>query len=49
MDPVLVLGGCGALGYHIIKQLLDTKAAADVTSLDIGTSGSVLMERRRKI
>jgi sterol-4alpha-carboxylate 3-dehydrogenase (decarboxylating) len=35
MDPVLVLGGCGALGYHIIKQLLDTKKASDVTSLDI--------------
>jgi sterol-4alpha-carboxylate 3-dehydrogenase (decarboxylating) len=37
MDPVLVLGGCGALGYHIIKQLLDTKKASDVTSLDIRT------------
>jgi sterol-4alpha-carboxylate 3-dehydrogenase (decarboxylating) len=37
MDPVLVLGGCGGLGYHIIKQLLDTKKASNVTSLDIRT------------
>ncbi|RZM11966.1 MAG: NAD-dependent epimerase/dehydratase family protein, partial [Pedobacter sp.] len=37
MDPVLVLGGCGALGHHIIQQLLDTKKALDVTSLDIRT------------
>jgi sterol-4alpha-carboxylate 3-dehydrogenase (decarboxylating) len=37
MDPVLVLGGCGGLGHHIIKQLLDTKKASDVTSFDVRT------------
>lgn len=35
MDPVLVLGGCGGLGHHIIKQLLETKKATDVTAFDI--------------
>lgn len=35
MDPVLVLGGCGGLGHHIIKQLLDTKKASDVTAFDV--------------
>jgi sterol-4alpha-carboxylate 3-dehydrogenase (decarboxylating) len=38
MDPVLVLGGCGALGHHIIKQLLETKKALDVTAFDIRTN-----------
>jgi sterol-4alpha-carboxylate 3-dehydrogenase (decarboxylating) len=38
MASVLVLGGCGALSYHIIKKLLDTKKASDVTSLDIRTN-----------
>lgn len=37
MDPVLVLGGCGGLGYHIIKQLPDTGKVFDVTSFDIQT------------
>lgn len=37
MDPVLVLGGCGGLGYNIVKQLLDTKKASDVTAFDIKT------------
>ncbi|KAF1976077.1 hydroxysteroid dehydrogenase [Bimuria novae-zelandiae CBS 107.79] len=35
MDPVLVLGGCRGLGHHIIKQLLDTKKALDVTAFDV--------------
>lgn len=35
MDPVLILGGCGGLGHHIIKQLLETKKASDVTAFDI--------------
>ena len=35
MDPVLVLGGCGGLGHHIVQQLLDTKKASDVTAFDI--------------
>jgi sterol-4alpha-carboxylate 3-dehydrogenase (decarboxylating) len=37
MDPVLVLGGCGALGHHIIKQLLETKKAFNITAFDIRT------------
>jgi sterol-4alpha-carboxylate 3-dehydrogenase (decarboxylating) len=37
MDPILVLGGCGALGHHIIKQLLENKKALDVTAFDICT------------
>ena len=35
LDPVLVIGGCGGLGFHITTQLLQSGEAADVTVLDI--------------
>ncbi|EDN08773.1 predicted protein [Histoplasma mississippiense (nom. inval.)] len=35
MDPVLVIGGCGGLGHHIVKRLLEKKAASDITSFDL--------------
>lgn len=38
MDPVLVFGGCGGLGHHIVKQLLDTGKASDVTVFDVRTN-----------
>ena len=37
MDPVLVLGGCGGLGHHIVRQRLDTGEARGVTAFDIRT------------
>jgi sterol-4alpha-carboxylate 3-dehydrogenase (decarboxylating) len=33
MDPVVVIGGCGSLGHHIVKQLLQT-GVSDVTVFD---------------
>lgn len=33
--PVLVIGGCGLLGYHIVKQLVETSDASNVTVLDV--------------
>jgi len=35
LDPALVIGGCGGLGFHIVTQLLQSGEAADVTVLDI--------------
>ena len=37
MVPVLVLGGCGSLGHHIVRQLLETGKASDVTAFDVRT------------
>jgi sterol-4alpha-carboxylate 3-dehydrogenase (decarboxylating) len=37
LDPVLVIGGCGGLGYNIVRQLLESGDATDVTVLDIDT------------
>jgi sterol-4alpha-carboxylate 3-dehydrogenase (decarboxylating) len=34
-DPVLVIGGCGGLGFHIVTQLLQSGEAANITVLDI--------------
>ena len=35
LDPTLVIGGCGGLGFHIVTQLLQSGEAVDVTVLDI--------------
>lgn len=34
MDPVLIIGGCGGLGHHIVKQLLEEGDALDITVFD---------------
>jgi sterol-4alpha-carboxylate 3-dehydrogenase (decarboxylating) len=34
MNPVLVIGGCGGLGHHIVKQLLEDGDATDITVFD---------------
>ncbi|PVI08699.1 C-3 sterol dehydrogenase/C-4 decarboxylase [Periconia macrospinosa] len=38
MDPVLVIGGCGGLGHHIVKQLLEEGHATNITVFDKNTS-----------
>ena len=37
MGAILVVGGCGFLGHHIVKRLLETHAATDIFVLDIRT------------
>lgn len=37
LDPALVIGGCGGLGFHIVTQLLESGDATNVTVLDINT------------
>jgi sterol-4alpha-carboxylate 3-dehydrogenase (decarboxylating) len=34
MDPVVVIGGCGGLGHHIVKQLLEEGDASNITVFD---------------
>ncbi|KAF2279513.1 hydroxysteroid dehydrogenase [Westerdykella ornata] len=41
MDPVLVIGGCGCLGYHIVKQLLES-GASEVTAFDINIEKNIV-------
>jgi sterol-4alpha-carboxylate 3-dehydrogenase (decarboxylating) len=38
MDPVLVIGGCGGLGFHITKQLRDQDAGTIIAVFDISTT-----------
>lgn len=42
MDSVLVIGGCGGLGHHIVKQLLEKNDASNVTVFDLGTERNVI-------
>ncbi|KAF2185777.1 hydroxysteroid dehydrogenase [Zopfia rhizophila CBS 207.26] len=42
MDPVLVIGGCGSLGHHIVKQLLESGGASDVTVFDVKTENNII-------
>lgn len=35
MNPVLVIGGCGGLGYHIVKQLHDQDSNRTIAAFDI--------------
>jgi sterol-4alpha-carboxylate 3-dehydrogenase (decarboxylating) len=37
LDPVLVIGGCGGLGYNLVLQLLESGDATNITVLDIDT------------
>ena len=36
-SPVLVIGGCGCLGHHIVKQLIEDPDASDTAVFDINT------------
>jgi sterol-4alpha-carboxylate 3-dehydrogenase (decarboxylating) len=42
MDPVLVIGGCGSLGHHVVQQLLESGDASDVTVLDINNERNLV-------
>ena len=37
LDSVLVIGGCGFLGHHIVSQLLDSNPGAQISVLDLRT------------
>ncbi len=41
VDSVLVIGGCGFLGYHIVSQLLDS-TSAQISVLDLRTTNNRL-------
>lgn len=38
LGPVLVTGGCGYIGYHIVRTLLDEEPDCQIHVLDINTS-----------
>lgn len=40
LEPVLVIGGCGSLGHHIVKQLLEA-GASDVTTFDVNIEKNI--------
>jgi sterol-4alpha-carboxylate 3-dehydrogenase (decarboxylating) len=37
LDPVIVLGGCGSLGHHIVKKLFEA-GSTDITVYDVNIS-----------
>ena len=37
LSSVLVIGGCGSLGHHIVKQLIEDPDSSDIAVLDINT------------
>lgn len=37
LGSVLVIGGCGSLGHHIVKQMLEKEDAATITVFDLKT------------
>jgi sterol-4alpha-carboxylate 3-dehydrogenase (decarboxylating) len=41
LDPVVVLGGCGSLGHHIVKKLFEA-GATNITVFDVNTSNNVV-------
>jgi sterol-4alpha-carboxylate 3-dehydrogenase (decarboxylating) len=41
LDPVVVLGGCGSLGHHIVKKLFEA-GAKDVTVFDVNTKTNIV-------
>lgn len=36
LQDALVIGGCGCLGHHIVKQLVADHDTSNITVLDIG-------------
>ncbi|ORX93674.1 putative sterol-4-alpha-carboxylate 3-dehydrogenase, decarboxylating [Clohesyomyces aquaticus] len=38
LGSVVVIGGCGLLGHHVVQRLLDSNAATLITVLDVSTS-----------
>ena len=42
MDPVLIFGGCGNLGHHIVQQLLESKEVRNVTVVDVRTDSNLV-------
>jgi sterol-4alpha-carboxylate 3-dehydrogenase (decarboxylating) len=41
MDPVVVLGGCGSLGHHIVKKVFEA-GATDITVFDINIENNII-------
>ncbi|KAH7389488.1 hydroxysteroid dehydrogenase [Phaeosphaeria sp. MPI-PUGE-AT-0046c] len=41
LDPVIVLGGCGSLGHHIVRKLFEA-GATDVTVFDVNISANIV-------
>jgi sterol-4alpha-carboxylate 3-dehydrogenase (decarboxylating) len=42
MDRVLIIGGCGGLGFHIVKQLRDQDPARTVAAFDISVARNIV-------
>ncbi|OAX83106.1 hypothetical protein ACJ72_02531 [Emergomyces africanus] len=41
MDPVVVIGGCGGLGHHIVKRLLEKKDASNIIVFDLNIDRNI--------
>ena len=42
LEPVMVVGGYGSLGHHIVKKLLQA-GAVNITVFDVNISKNVLL------
>lgn len=45
LDPVIVLGGCGSLGHHIVKKLFEA-GATDVTVFDVNITNNIVQNAK---
>lgn len=45
LDPVVVLGGCGSLGHHIVKKLFEA-GSTDITVFDVNVSSNTVLGAR---
>ncbi|TVY24042.1 3beta-hydroxysteroid-dehydrogenase/decarboxylase isoform [Lachnellula hyalina] len=43
LSPVLVIGGCGGLGHHLVQLLVEDSSSSDIAVLDINTKTIELM------
>lgn len=41
LSPILVTGGCGFIGYHLVKGLLDQDPRSDIHVIDINTTRNI--------
>ncbi|TVY44914.1 3beta-hydroxysteroid-dehydrogenase/decarboxylase isoform [Lachnellula subtilissima] len=40
LSPVLVIGGCGGLGHHLVQLLVEDSTSSDIAVLDINTKNN---------